>query len=808
MAFLPALVGAVLAGASAAAGVAAFLGISVTTAFLLTTTATFLGLNYLRNKIPEPGAPAPVDYDYRVSRPASTQPARFIYGRARIGGFPIFLSEFQWNDPQLTGGHKDYQVQVFLTTEGEMGGPLPNRGPVEAVWVNGIRMPFNPALRGGHIRTGSTTVNGQRHYLGSNTHLDDDIALAGTRISTIEAAIPNAANRSPGVNVLLNYLKIERDNLIERRGRRHQFTPRFNSIGPEDGTQWESRLFGTYGVQPNIRVFEHDGTGDHTRFGSILNRMWNWRLRESRGQVRGNVNWPESSTLRGISAVMVELLDPSRGNDTDFLPAPPRVEFLVRGRKITWPGQTTPTWTENAAAVYYDWLVNMLGVDPTTIDTDSFTEAYNYCNELITIPEVERGDEDDTSKTVHANDILAGMFGSDSSDWPPVSVQDVLLAVWNETHAGDDNAQIRYSINGVVETGMDPREVESQFNSAWGGYVVERDGIIYFEPGRDRPISRVFNEESLVGDSPPRWQVEPPHQQRTTSVTCSLTQSNQHDWLTASLPKIALEGVEDSHPQDLGTWTYVAYPATASRLMRQSLMRATGGKAVRMTVGRGDNWANYGIAPTDRVALSMPNEGHSDTAVKWFVNEMSTTMAGTVNLSLSEEKPGTYDDIVTVPLGVESGPVVGGGLGFTRAPPANVTWVRTGIREQVRTGFSYWRSYFEPRIDGVLPDRLVQVEYTYRTVAGTAIERDGEVEPSWRTTRTAIVGDAAGGDFSLVTRVPLLDDPDSSRRFASHEVELRLRFGDGPVPSRWGDVIVVNLAPPVSVPEGLVANGV
>lgn len=808
---LEVIIPALISAAGAAGGIATFFSISTTTAFLLTAGVVGAGLNYLKNITPSPQAPAPQDFDYRVSRAAAHTPARFVYGRARVGGQPAYLEEFEWDDDAFVGS-RDYQLQILLVSEGQSS----TRGFVEDVWVNGRHMPYVPTSSNdfGQLRTSGEAGN---IFRGSNTHLDDDITLWEGRKTTVEGAITDPSNPPRGVDILLNEIQNQIDTLIDRRGRRTQYLPNATFVGPEDGFLWEARWQNIRGVESNIKVFEHSGREDGT--GSrMLSQISTWRNREGRDELtQGTVRWPAEALLKGVSAVMLELRDPGPRQTAPFLTGPPRVEYLVRGREITWPGQATPAWTENAAAVYYDWLVNVLGIDAATIDEDSFTAAYNLCNERIIIQALARGDEDD-DKQFHANDVLTAQFGSDTSTWPSTVVQDVVLAIWNERYAGEDNAEIRYSINGVVDTSMDPRQVERQFNAAWGGFIVERGGKIFFEPGRDRPISRTLGESHVIAGDDPAWQVEPPLQSRATSVTASLTQSREHDWLAYSLPAVKLAGVVDNSPQDLGTWTYVAYPLTASRLMRQALYKANGGKQVQLTVDRGLDFDHFNINPTDRLALNLPTEGHDDTAVKWFVDRVVVRPDTTVQLGLREERPGTYEDVLTIPLEIGASARTGFGFGTTRAPPQNVTWVRTAIREQEFRDsddmlYTVYRQYWEPRVDGTVPDRRVVAEYVHRRVAGRAVPREDGEPPRWGTEIEGVryFPRFAGNpyDFYMLTRVPVLpttvDQPHGA--FNTDEVELRLRYDDGEFRSRWGDVVVVSLAPPVSIPDGLLAAG-
>ena len=69
-------------------------------------------------------------------------------------------------------------------------------------------------------------------------------------------------------------------------------------------------------------------------------------------------SWTEEHRLRGKSWILINLIQPNYGKKRDkrFWSKVPEVNFLVKGLRITWPGQATPAWTDSAAAIRYWWL--------------------------------------------------------------------------------------------------------------------------------------------------------------------------------------------------------------------------------------------------------------------------------------------------------------------------------------------------------------------------------------------------------------------------------------------------------------------
>ena len=114
-----------------------------------------------------------------------------------------------------------------------------------------------------------------------------------------------------------------------------------------------------------------------------------WEYLNANGAAHASLNdiptWTVEHTLDGLSYAHVKLTQPG---DNSFYTQGPRIQFLVRGRKITWPGQTTPKWTDNAAAIRHFYHTQTASqrrrVPASIINTAAFQTAYDLCNEEIT----------------------------------------------------------------------------------------------------------------------------------------------------------------------------------------------------------------------------------------------------------------------------------------------------------------------------------------------------------------------------------------------------------------------------------------
>ena len=164
--------------------------------------------------------------------------------------------------------------------------------------------------------------------------------------------------------------------------------------------------------------------------------------------------WGSEHKLDGVSWVAVKLTQTEYGQDLEkrLFTRVPNIEFLVKGIKITWPGQDTPAWTENAAALRYWWETERRGRPASAIHRGDFDAAYTLCQREVTVS-LPSGYED---------------FESTS---------------------------MRYSINGMVESGDDVSRVETNMDAAWAGQVIEAGGMIRFRPGGHTPGNVVYRSD-------------------------------------------------------------------------------------------------------------------------------------------------------------------------------------------------------------------------------------------------------------------------------------------------------------------------
>ena len=92
-------------------------------------------------------------------------------------------------------------------------------------------------------------------------------------------------------------------------------------------------------------------------------------------------DWTTDHRLEGLSWVHVRLRQPQGSR---LFQAIPEVEFLVRGRTETWPGQAAAAWSENAAVIRHAVRRSFLGETAADYDGGSVTDAISTCGALLT----------------------------------------------------------------------------------------------------------------------------------------------------------------------------------------------------------------------------------------------------------------------------------------------------------------------------------------------------------------------------------------------------------------------------------------
>ena len=324
--------------------------------------------------------------------------------------------------------------------------------------------------------------------------------------------------------------------------------------------------------------------------------------------------WTTDDRMEGLSWVAVRLNQTNYGDDSSkrFYTSGgiPNIEFLVKGIKITYPGQTAPIWTDNAAALRYWFETVRRGHPASIIDATSFQAAFNRCAEEITF-------------TLPAE-----------------------LADFNGVGP-------RYSANDIITSGMGTEDLQSEFDWAWQGNVAESSGFLHFNAGADRTVRYNITEEDTVRIA--ETQTGPTATDRVNSVTMSINQSRDHDYTAYDVPEVidtdALSRDEDQEsPKNLGHRLFIDSPVWATWLSYIALREARDSLLLPITVRPGTASAPFGfmeLRPGEWVTVT-----NAELNMNQFLFQVQSKTINedyTVSLLLTEQKRGNFAETLELP---------------------------------------------------------------------------------------------------------------------------------------------------------------
>ena len=319
--------------------------------------------------------------------------------------------------------------------------------------------------------------------------------------------------------------------------------------------------------------------------------------------------WTSDCLAKGRACAYVKMYQPSyKSPDEREWNRVPSLEFQIAGLKITWPGQATPVWTENAAALRYWWLTERRDVPSSAIDRASFDEAFAYCDHVI-----DNGITDEQQ----------GMGFLPSSK--------------------------RYTINGIVYSSDDHLRVEQEMDFAFAGNVVEVNGRHFFRPGQTRQADISITDDDIIQRGPIK--LGPALTDRFNAVSMSLAQSLHDEFIAASVPEyqdqqaIARDGRR--LPKDFGKRAFVVDKSTAGRLLAIHLRLARLSKRFEYSVYPRDDMALAGLIPSDRILLTDSVAGLTKEPMAVVARSINPDWS--VSLTLEESPDGTYNDTAVLP---------------------------------------------------------------------------------------------------------------------------------------------------------------
>lgn len=325
--------------------------------------------------------------------------------------------------------------------------------------------------------------------------------------------------------------------------------------------------------------------------------------------------WTDDHRFIGISWVAIRLFQPRYGGDT--IPDPfwrrvPEIQFLVKGIHISWLGQPSPTWTENAAALRY-WLeTERKGIPSEVIDPMSFAAAFRTCNAPVNFSDV------------------------------PAQYADFTTSLAN-----------RYSINGIATSEHRIEDLQYEMDFAWQGNIAEAGGVLHFNAGADRTVRFNLDETDTVSMGP--IQTAPALQDRLNALSMSILQSRDHKYLPAKIPVVEDTDAFDRDgeyylPLDIGQRMFIDGPIRAAWMTYIGLREARGSMRIPVTLRPGTSdapFAYLGILPGNWVTYSNAEHGLSSTLFQVAARTVHEDM--TVSLQLEEQFRGNFAENLILP---------------------------------------------------------------------------------------------------------------------------------------------------------------
>ena len=548
-------------------------GISANIAFaiapIIVNVGVSLGGNFILNKLSQIGRRSGRDGFHERPRHTVTGevvPARWVLGTARVPGVLCYF-----------GSSGKHASMGLLISEGEC------EGIQNVIWINGDKVAMTRESRSGNQGDILRPVSGSKYaghvevyeYFKAN-------GLQGAALTT-PAPEPDARIRyrtGDGTEQDTPTLDTEQEQ-------------HFIIVEDPDSYPGPEQL-----IDDPAKEEHEDGIG-------VKRGYWDtwgpWSV--------SYPTWGSEHKLDGVSWVAVKLTQTEYGQDLEkrLFTRVPNIEFLVKGIKITWPGQTARKWTENAAALRYWWETERRGRPASAIHQGDFSAAYTLCDREVTVS-LPSGYEDFESKSM------------------------------------------RYSINGMVEAGDDVSRVETNMDAAWAGQVVEAGGMIRFRPGGIRPAtsSIVLTDKNIIDGPVTRpW---PGLQERVNAVNTEILQSREHEWTSLSLPEYvdAAALTRDGHKRPSQVrLEYVVDPIAAGRLQATNLRRQRESMRVQFTIMPGESFEHMEYVPTEVVKLTSSELGLTEQLME--VERVEYREDWSVNLTLREVLDGTYADTLVLP---------------------------------------------------------------------------------------------------------------------------------------------------------------
>ena len=483
----------------------------------------------------------------------ASSPMRYILGKRRVEGSLVFATGIY-----RRGTDRDpaYAWLIYVLGEGAMEG-------IEEIYINGDILPFT--RNGGHLTPSDGRYQRQ----------------AGAPAPAIE---------------IFEYFDADGTQGVDMR------TP----TAPA-GRQYGNSRIGPWSSAPDARTLYYRDPIDAAL--GLYSEPFPYSAEAK--------TWGTAHRLDGLSYVGVKLFQNYynvQDRNSRVWQKVPKIEFVVKGKKLTWPGQTTPKYTENPIAWLYWYDTVRRGIPASRIDTPSFTESFNKCDEDVTIP---------LSRIPASHRYL-------------VNVQ------------GTGRTTKRYFGGLEVLSGLDSAQFYSWIEGCCLGYRFQDGGNIHYRVDYDRASSLTVVQDDFV--AAPQATPWPAVDERINDFNATLTQSQRNGFNRDTVAlRDASAVVRDTKVLSLDVQVEGVYDEiVAARLLYIRLRHQRQSLVITGTVGRVTGLNHLKALPGDAWTVTLPLYGVFGQKME-VIEIKKSFLDGTAEVRLKLLDTGIYADTLVLP---------------------------------------------------------------------------------------------------------------------------------------------------------------
>lgn len=306
------------------------------------------------------------------------------------------------------------------------------------------------------------------------------------------------------------------------------------------------------------------------------------------GSAQSNINgWNSNCVVSGFAYSHLRL----RWDQEIYVRGDPTFSAIVRGKLVYDPRDQTVKFSDNPSLCIRDYATNSrYGRGLTTVNDQTFIDAANYCDELVSVPD----------------------------------------------GGGGFTTQKRYTCNGVIDTGQSLHQNMKRLLACCRGHLLKRGSLWELIVERDETPVMDLTEDDIVGGWSFVGQDENEQLNRVWAEHRNRFKSWQNDlsvWDNESIRDSEDDGV--LLEQTIGA-PMVSEPYQARQLAMATLKQSRFGQRIQLTATS----RAIPLEVMDVITITHPFPGY--TAIPFRVTEAEPLQNGDVRLSLHEYNASVY----------------------------------------------------------------------------------------------------------------------------------------------------------------------